>query len=109
MELLFCIYGGFFGAGLGVFLMAGYAIAGIENVKQTNVLKNMMGMVITTTSALTFIVRGEVNWQAATPMLVGALAGGFAGGTLARVIPAAWLRGVVTVGASALTAWSFVA
>jgi uncharacterized membrane protein YfcA len=50
-----------------------------------------------------------VNWQAATPMLVGALAGGFAGGTLARVIPAAWLRGVVTVGASALTAWYFVA
>ena len=109
VELLFCIYGGFFGAGLGVFLMAGYAIAGIENVKQTNVLKNMMGMVITTTSALTFIVRGEVNWQAATPMLVGALAGGFAGGTLARVIPAAWLRGVVTVGASVLTAWYFVA
>ena len=109
VEFLFCIYGGFFGAGLGVFLMAGYAVAGIENLKQTNVLKNMMGMVVTTTSALTFIVRGEVNWQAATPMLVGALAGGFAGGMLARVIPAAWLRGVVTAGASGLTAWYFVA
>ena len=109
VEFLFCVYGGFFGAGLGVFLMAGYAIAGIENVKQTNVLKNMMGMVITTTSALTFIVRGEVNWPAALPMLVGAVVGGFAGGTLARVIPAAWLRGVVTAGASGLTAWYFVA
>lgn len=109
VEFLFCVYGGFFGAGLGVFLMAGYAIAGIENVKQTNVLKNMMGMVVTTTSALTFILRGEVNWPAAAPMLVGALAGGFAGGMLARVIPAAWLRGVVTAGASGLTAWYFVA
>ena len=105
MEFAFSIYGGFFGAGLGVFLLAGYAIAGIEDVKQTNVLKNMMGMVITTTSALTFILRGEVIWSAALPMLIGALAGGFAGGTLARVIPAAALRLVVTVGALFLTAW----
>ena len=93
---------------MGVFLLAGYAIAGIEDVKQTNVLKNMMGMVITTTSALTFILRGEVIWSAALPMLIGALAGGFAGGTLARVIPAAALRLVVTVGALFLTAWYFV-
>ena len=61
-EFVCSVYGGFFGAGLGVIMMAGYAIAGIENLKQTNVLKNMMGVVITTTSALTFIVRGEVDW-----------------------------------------------
>ena len=109
VEFLFSVYGGFFGAGLGVFMMAGYAIAGIEDVKQTNVLKNMMGMVVTTTSALTFILRGEVNWAAAAPMLAGALAGGFAGGTLARVIPGAWLRAVVTAGATGLTTWYFLA
>lgn len=108
-EFGFSVYGGFFGAGLGVFLMAGYAIAGIEDVKQTNVLKNMMGMVVTTTSALTFMLRGEVDWPAALPMLAGALAGGFAGGTLARVVPAAVLRALVAAGASGLTAWYFVA
>ena len=107
-EFAFSVYGGFFGAGLGVFLMAGYAIAGIEDVKQTNVLKNMMGMVITTTSALTFIVRGEVAWGSATPLLIGALAGGYAGGMLARVIPDAALRVLVTAGGLFLAVWYFV-
>lgn len=109
LEFVLSVYGGFFGAGLGVFLMAGYAVAGIQDVKQTNVLKNMMGIVVTTTSALTFILRREIDWLAATPMLVGALAGGYAGGMLARVVPGAVLRGIVTAGASALTGWYFLA
>ena len=97
-EFACSVYGGFFGAGLGVILMAGYAIAGIRDVKQTNALKNMMGVVITTTSALTFILRGEVDWPAAGAMLAGALVGGFAGGRLARVMPDGALRVVVTAG-----------
>ena len=109
LEFVLSVYGGFFGAGLGVFLMAGYAVAGIQDVKQTNVLKNMMGIVVTTTSALTFILRREIDWGAAVPMLVGALAGGYAGGMLARVVPGAVLRGIVTAGASALTGWYFLA
>jgi uncharacterized membrane protein YfcA len=108
VEFLFCIYGGFFGAGLGVFLMAGYAVAGIENLKQTNVLKNMMGMVVTTTSALTFIVRGEVDWPAAIAVLSGALVGGFAGGKLARVIPDMAMRVLVTAGGLFMAGWYFI-
>jgi uncharacterized protein len=106
-EFLCSIYGGFFGAGLGVIMMAGYAIAGIKDVKQTNALKNMMGVVITTTSALTFILRGEVNWPAAGVMLVGALVGGFAGGKAARIIPDGALRVVVTAGGLFMAGWYF--
>jgi uncharacterized membrane protein YfcA len=106
-EFAFSAYGGFFGAGLGVILMAGYAIAGIKDLKQTNALKNMMGVVITTTSALTFIIRGEVHWPAALAMLAGALIGGFAGGRLARVMPDAALRAVVTAGGLFMAGWYF--
>ena len=107
-EFVFCIYGGFFGAGLGVILMAGYALAGIENLRRTNVLKNLMGVVITTTSALTFIVRGEVDWAAAGVMLVGALAGGFSGGKLVHLIPEGPMRVVITVAGIALAILYFV-
>ena len=107
-ELAFSVYGGFFGAGLGVIMMAGYAIAGIQDVKQTNALKNLMGVVITTTSALTFIVRGEVNWPAAFAMLCGALAGGFAGGKLARVIPDGAMRVLVTAFGLFMAGWYFL-
>jgi uncharacterized membrane protein YfcA len=107
-EFAFSMYGGFFGAGLGVIMMAGYAIAGIQDVKQTNALKNMMGVVITTTSALTFIVRGEVNWPAAFAMLCGALAGGFAGGKLARVIPDGAMRVLVTAFGLFMAGWYFL-
>lgn len=106
-EFLCSIYGGFFGAGLGVIMMAGYAISGIRDVRQTNALKNMMGVVITTTSALTFILRGEVDWPAAGVMLVGALIGGFAGGKAARVIPDGALRTVVTAGGLFMAGWYF--
>lgn len=104
-EFLCSIYGGFFGAGLGVIMMAGYAIGGIRDLKQTNVLKNLMGAVITTTSALTFIVRDEVNWPAALAMLAGALIGGFAGGKLARVIPDLAMRVLVTGAGLFLAGW----
>ena len=107
-EFAVSTYGGFFGAGLGVIMMAGYAIAGIQDVKQTNALKNMMGVVITTTSALTFILRGEVDWNAAVAMLAGALVGGFAGGKLARVIPDGAMRVVVTAGGLLMAGWYFL-
>jgi hypothetical protein len=89
-------------------MMAGYAIAGIQDVKQTNALKNMMGVVITTTSALTFIVRGEVDWPAAIAVLSGALIGGFAGGKLARVVPDMAMRVLVTAGGLFMAGWYFI-
>ncbi len=106
-EFACSIYGGFFGAGLGVIMMAGYAIGGIPDLKQTNALKNMMGVVITTTSAMTFILRGEVDWAAAAVMLVGALIGGFAGGKLARRIPDGAMRILVTSSGLFLAGWYF--
>jgi uncharacterized membrane protein YfcA len=108
VEFLFSIYGGFFGAGLGVIMMAGYAIAGFQDLKQTNALKNFMGVVITTTSALTFILRGEVAWAPAIAMLTGALIGGFTGGKLARVIPDGLMRILVTAAGLAMALYYFL-
>jgi uncharacterized membrane protein YfcA len=107
-EFLCSVYGGFFGAGLGVIMMAGYAISGIKDLKSTNALKNMMGVVITTTSALTFIVRGEVNWTAAGIMLAGALIGGFAGGKFASRVPDGVMRVLVTAGGLFMAGWYFL-
>jgi uncharacterized membrane protein YfcA len=108
-EFVTCVYGGFFGAGLGVILLAGYALAGMHDLKRSNVLKNMMGVVITTTSALTFIVRGEVAWGPAGALLLGALAGGWCGGRLARFIPDRPLRILITAAGIALAVVYFVA
>jgi uncharacterized membrane protein YfcA len=101
------IYGGYFGAGVGIMMMAGLTLAGIEELHLANALKNLLAAVINGVAVVVFVVSGIVDWPSLLVMLAGALCGGFLGARLARKIPAQALRMVVVTIGSLLTVWYF--
>lgn len=100
-QLTVAIYGGFFGAGMGILTLAALAIQGFDDMQEINALKNLTSAVNYTVAALTFIIAGAISWPHTLVMLLTATIGGHAGAALARRLPAWWLRRlVITVGAS---------
>jgi hypothetical protein len=106
-EFLVCAYGGYFGAGLGIMLMASLTLAGTADPRRANALKNLLGSLATSVAVLVFVVAGAVAWPYALPALAGAIAGGVAGGRLAGRLPAPLLRATVIAVGAALTAVFF--
>jgi len=107
VQLLVSIYGGFFGAGMGILMMASLAIGGHENVQHINALKNLLSAVIYSVTVVTFIAAGAVSWPHALVMLLTASAGGYLGARLARKIQGPWLRRVVIAVGGALSLYYF--
>lgn len=96
------IYGGFFGAGLGVILTAVLAITEPNDIRAVKVLKNLLATCVTATAMVVFITKGMVAWRETLVMLAGALAGGYAGGRLIRVLSPAFVRWLIIVSGSAM-------
>ncbi len=106
-QLLVSIYGGFFGAGMGILMMASLAIGGHEDVQHINALKNLLSAVIYSVTVVTFIAAGAVSWPHTLAMLLTASAGGYAGARLARRMQGPWLRRSVIAVGGALTFYYF--
>ncbi|SDU43129.1 sulfite exporter TauE/SafE family protein [Stappia sp. ES.058] len=109
VEFLFAVYGGYFGAGLGVLLMAALTIIGVRDIQMANAQKNWLATIITSISVLVFAIAGAVAWLQASAVLFGALIGGYGGARVARRIPGGALRVVVIGVGLALSAYYFVA
>lgn len=107
VQLLVSVYGGFFGAGMGILMMASLAIGGHEDVQHINALKNLMSAVIYSVTVMTFIIAGAVSWPHTLVMLVAASLGGYWGARIARNIQGPWLRRLVIAVGSALTLYYF--
>jgi uncharacterized membrane protein YfcA len=91
------IYGGYFGAGLGVILLAAVGLLFDDSITRLNALKQSIALVTNVAAAIFFVFSGQVVWPAALVMAVGALAGGALGGRVAARLPAAVLRRLVVV------------
>ncbi len=96
-QLAVAIYGGYFGAGIGILMLVVLGSLGLENIHAMNGLKNFFGMCINGVAAAIFIFAGRVDWPAALVMLAGAILGGFAGANFGRFIGQAKARGAVIV------------
>ena len=93
------VYGGYFGAGLSVIVLAALGLAVDDSLTRLNATKQAIGFSANGAAAVLFLFSGQVHWPAAAVMLVAAVAGGWAGGRLAgRVRPATLRAVVVTVG-----------
>ena len=78
------LYGGFFGAGIGILMLAALGFLGLTNIHRMNGIKNVAAVCINGVAALTFIFGGRVHWPLALLMMVGAVLGGYGGAGLAR-------------------------
>jgi len=93
------VYGGYFGAGLSVIVLAALGLVIDDSLTRLNATKQAIGFAANGAAAVLFLFSGQVHWPAAAVMLVAAVAGGWAGGRLAgRVRPATLRAVVVTVG-----------
>ena len=93
------VYGGYFGAGIGILMLAALSLMGHTDIHQMNGLKNLLATCINAVAAVYFVFAGLVSWPDALVMAAGAIAGGVGGASMARRIgPGAVRRIVVVVG-----------
>jgi uncharacterized membrane protein YfcA len=97
LLLLAAVYGGYFGAGVSVIVIAILGVIYEDSLTSLNVLKQAISFSINITAAIYFAFSGKVDWAYAGVMMVGAVAGGLAGGKLANRISPSLLRWVVII------------
>lgn len=105
------LYGGYFNGGLGIVLLALFAMWGMTDLHQMNGLKNGLSFAISAISVAVFALAGLVAWPQALMMMVAATAGGYAGAPLARALPKSTVRLLIALigfGMSAVFFWRLV-
>jgi uncharacterized membrane protein YfcA len=83
-QFLVAVYGGYFGAGIGILMLAALGFMGFTNIHRMNGLKNWGGLCINFMAAVTFAFSGLVDWPVALAMAIGAAVGGYGGSRLAQ-------------------------
>jgi uncharacterized membrane protein YfcA len=91
-QFAIAVYGGYFGAGIGILMLAAMAIFLPEDLQAANGIKNFLAVLINGIAAVYFLIIGAAVWQTAFLMMGAAIAGGFVGAHTARRLPAHWLR-----------------
>lgn len=83
-QFLVALYGGYFGAGIGILMLSSLALMGVGDIHRMNALKSLFASAINGMSVVLFVGYGEVDWKFAVPMIVSAVVGGFVGASVAR-------------------------
>ena len=91
------IYGGYFGAGLGVIELAILGLFIKDNLTRLNALKQLLSLVVNVAASWFFLFSNQVDWSAAIVVAIGSLIGGLLGGKLARIISPSYLRWTVVI------------
>ncbi len=98
-QFMVGVYGGYFGAGAGILMLASLGLMGLTNIHQMNGLKNWGGVVMNFAAVVIFSLSGVVNWRIAAAMAVGATLGGIGGSLMAQRVGQLWVRrGIVAIG-----------
>jgi len=95
LQFFSATYGGYFGAGNGIVMLAVLGLLGLTDIHQMNGLKNFFAVCINVIASFYFMVWGPVQWPAALVMTIGAIAGGYGGAGLARRMGRRFARGAV--------------
>jgi uncharacterized membrane protein YfcA len=108
IQFVIAIYGGYFGGGMGIMMLASFALVGMLDIHEMNALKTLLGVLINVLALGEFIVKGIVAWGPGLIMVAGAVVGGYFGAVLARRIDPVWIRGVVVAVGWIMTIYFFV-
>jgi uncharacterized protein len=107
LQFVIALYGGFFGGGIGMMMLANYALLGMDNIHRMNGLKTVMASIINGAAVIIFVVSGAIYWPQALVMVGGAIIGGYAGATYAQRINPQRVRQFVIVVGCVMTAIFF--
>jgi uncharacterized membrane protein YfcA len=106
-QFLVSIYGGYFGAGIGILMLASLGVLGFENIHEMNAVKNVLAFLINAVAGSYFIFKGLTDWPAAGIVAVGAIAGGYSGAHFAQRVSQQTGRFFVTAMGLTITAVMF--
>jgi uncharacterized membrane protein YfcA len=95
-QFFVAVYGGYFGAGIGILMLASLGFVGLSDIHQMNALKTVLGSLINLVAAVYFIFAGLISWPKAGVMTVGALAGYYFGARFSQRIPQKHVRRIIT-------------
>ena len=101
------VYGGYFGAGIGILMLSSLSFLGLESIHQTNALKSVLAFWMNMVAAMVFIARGMVQWEYALAMAVAAGVGGYCGARLSLLLHPVVVRWTVIVLAFGLAVYYF--
>ncbi len=106
-QFLVGIYGGYFGAGIGILMLSSLSFMGIPNINQMNGIKSVLAAVMNGVTAVIFALDERVVWGYALPMAGASILGGYLAARTARRLPAQYVRTTVIVIGFAVAAYSF--
>lgn len=108
LQFLVGIYGGFFGAGIGILMIAIFELTGIRDIHRVNGMKVLIATCINFMSVVTFIIAGAIIWSAGLALVAGSILGGYYGAVLTKRIPQLWIRRFIIVYGLGISLWFFI-
>ncbi|NQX02475.1 sulfite exporter TauE/SafE family protein [bacterium] len=106
-QFAVAVYGGFFGAGIGILMLASLGFIGLTHIHEMNALKNILGSMINLVAAAWFVAAGLIDWPRALIMTVGALGGYFLGAHYSQRISQRAVRVIITTIGFVISAVTF--
>lgn len=107
-QFLISIYGGYFGAGMGILMLAAFAVGGVGNIHAMNGLRSALGLLINGVAIIWFIVARAVVWHPAVVMALGATLMGYSGAAIARRVDPRKVKQLVMAVAWGMTVYFFL-
>lgn len=107
-QLMVAVYGGYFGGGMGIVMLAMLAVLGMTDVHSMNALKSVMAFVINGVAVVTFIAARAIYWKPGIVMILGGVLGGYIGARYAMKLPQASVRVFVVLVGTGMTVYFFV-
>jgi uncharacterized membrane protein YfcA len=108
LQLVIATYGGYFGGGIGIMMLAGFAMAGLTDIHEMNGLKAVLAVFINGVALVEFIVHGVIAWTPGLVMVAGAIVGGYGGASLARRIRQRLVRQFIVAVGWSMTIYFFL-
>jgi uncharacterized membrane protein YfcA len=106
-QFLVAVYGGYFGAGIGILMLSALAMTGLGDIHRMNALKTLFGTAINGLAVVIFVLDGQVAWKYVVPMALASILGGFLGAAGARRLNRNLVRLVVVAIGLSLAAYYF--
>ena len=108
IQLIIAVYGGYFGGGIGIMILASLGIMGMENIHEMNGMKTVLQTSINGVAVITFILARAVVWLPALVMIAGAIVGGYGGAYFARKLDPRAIRIFVILVGTGMTIYFFL-
>lgn len=97
VQFFSAMYGGYFGAGNGIWMLAAMGLLGLNDIHRANGIKNFLGICINSVAVVAFSISHLVSWPRALLMAVAALLGGYFGARTAQRVGRTFIRRAIVV------------